>query len=130
MLSERKQFYKNFYSYTDMYFYFERLHASNLTTEIVKSTRQCPAFYKKRRLLFTFCCALNHQKIGAQQLLPRVNYLSGKKVDKFDSKSDFSFLKLESIHCAGIQNQRSFLLFHLQCVYLFICVWTVDSISL
>ena len=91
MLSETKQFYKNFYSYTDMYFYFERLHASNLTTEIVKSTRQCPAFYKKRRLLFTFCCALNHQKIGAQQLLPRVNYLSGKKETNSTAKVTFPF---------------------------------------
>ena len=99
-----------------------------LQQNIIKSTRKCPMYYKKRRLLFTFCCALNHQKIGAQQPLPRVNYLSGKKVDKFDSKSDFSFLKLESIHCDGIQNQRSFLLFYLQCVYLSICVWIVDSI--
>ena len=45
---------------------------------------------KERHLLLVFRCALNHQKkFSAQEPLPRVNYLSGKKVDKFDGKSDF-----------------------------------------
>ena len=106
-----------------MYFYFERLHASNLTTEIVKSTRKCPVYYKKRRLLFTFCCALNHQKIGAQQPLPRVNYLSGKKVDKFDSKSDFFLFEIrEHSLCWYSKPTQLFVISSTVCILIYLCM--------
>ena len=79
---------------------------------------------QKRRLLFSFCCASNHQKIGAQQPLPRVNYLSGKKVDKFDSKSDFFFLFEIREHslCWYSKPTQLFVISSTVCILIYLCM--------